>query len=202
MQKRLTVGLTGGIGSGKTTIANLFGELGAAIVDTDLIAHQLTQPDGLAIPAIRDQFGETYITADGALNRARMRELVFTDTHKKLLLESILHPMIRQATELASQTSEGSYLILVIPLLVESGNWRQKLDRIVVVDCYEQTQVQRVMERNQLSEEQVRAIMRAQASRQQRLDAADDVIENNGDLNLAKHQVAILHQQFLALSGK
>ncbi|MFZ6638832.1 dephospho-CoA kinase [Undibacterium sp. TC4M20W] len=195
-----SLGLTGGIGSGKTTIANMLGELGAALIDTDLIAHQLTTPGGLAIPAIRAQFGDAFITADGAMDRAGIRQLVFADTAQKLKLEAILHPLIRTETERAANEATGDYRIFVVPLLVESGNWKQRVDRILVVDCDEETQIKRVMSRNQLSREQVEAIMRNQASRQARLAAADDVIVNNGDLKNISEEVLRLHELYLRLA--
>ncbi|WP_162057695.1 dephospho-CoA kinase [Undibacterium sp. KW1] len=195
-----SLGLTGGIGSGKTTVANMLGELGAALIDTDLIAHQLTTPGGLAIPAIRAQFGDAFITADGAMDRAGIRQLVFADTAQKLKLEAILHPLIRTETERAAAQAKGDYRIFVVPLLVESGNWKQRVDRILVVDCDEETQIKRVMSRNQLSREQVVAIMRNQASRQARLAAADDVIVNNGDLKNISEEVLRLHELYLGLA--
>lgn len=201
MNSRFAIGLTGGIGSGKTTVANYFGELGAALIDTDLIAHQLTQPGGLAMEAIRQSFGAGFVTADGAMDRARMRELVFSEPDKKRQLEAILHPLIRQQTELAASQANGDYLIFVVPLLVESGNWRERVQRIVVVDCEEATQIRRVMQRNQLSEAQVRAIMNHQASRQQRLAAADDVISNEGELYSMHQKVQSLHQHYCQLAA-
>ncbi|MFZ6732784.1 dephospho-CoA kinase [Undibacterium sp. Ji42W] len=195
-----SLGLTGGIGSGKTTVANMLGELGAALIDTDLIAHQLTVPGGLAIPGIRTQFGDEFITADGAMDRAGIRQLVFADTAQKLKLEAILHPLIRTETERAATEARGDYRIFVVPLLVESGNWKQRVDRILVVDCDEETQINRVMSRNQLSREQVEAIMRNQASRQARLAAADDVIVNNGNLENISEEVLRLHELYLRLA--
>lgn len=198
MPARFALGLTGGIGSGKTTIANILGELGAALIDTDVIAHQLTVPGGLAIPAILAQFGYELLTADGAMDRPAMRELVFSDPAQKHKLENILHPLIRQETEQAVSTATGSYLIFVVPLLVESGKWKSRVDRVLVVDCDEETQIQRVMSRNSLNREQVQAIMHNQASRQQRLAAADDVIINQGPLENIRAQVVQLHHQYLA----
>ncbi|MFZ6843941.1 dephospho-CoA kinase [Undibacterium sp. RuTC16W] len=195
-----SLGLTGGIGSGKTTVANMFGELGASLIDTDLIAHQLTMPHGVAIPLIRQQFGDAFIQADGAMDRAKMRELVFADTLAKIKLETILHPLIRQETENAAKQATGTYPIFVVPLLVESGNWKKKVSRILVVDCPERVQVQRVMARNNLNQEQVLAIMHHQASRPQRLAAADDIIVNDGDLDVIREQVAGLHRKYCQLA--
>jgi len=194
------IGLTGGIGSGKTTIANLFQEYGISVIDTDAIAHQLSAPNGLAIPAIRQEFSDAAIAPDGAMDRNWMRELIFSDTGAKQKLERILHPLIRQECEKAAVLATSAYVIFVVPLLVESGNWRQRVNRIAVVDCLEQTQISRVMTRNNLSREQVLAIMRAQVSREQRLAAADDIIVNEGDLSAAKKQVYELHQQWMNLA--
>ena len=200
MAGNFSLGLTGGIGSGKTTIANMFAELGATLIDTDLIAHQLTIPGGLAIPAIREQFGPEFITTDGAMDRATIRHLVFADAEKKHKLEAILHPLIRTETEREAAQAKGDYRIFVVPLLVESGNWKQRVDRILVVDCDEETQISRVMSRNQLSREEAIAIMRNQASRQDRLTAADDVINNDGDLKKIRDEVLRLHQRYLQLA--
>lgn len=200
--RRFSVGLTGGIGSGKTTVANLFAARGAAVIDTDLIAHQLTAPDGAAIPAIRSQFGEAFLTTEGAMDRAKMRDYVFAEPGAKARLESILHPLIRTETERSAQQVQGAYLVFVVPLLVESGSWRQRVSRTLVVDCAEATQVQRVMSRSGLPESQVRAIMAAQATRQQRLAAADDVIDNDGDALALVPQVDRLHALYASLAAK
>lgn len=200
--EKFSLGLTGGIGSGKTTIANAFQALGASLIDTDLIAHALTRNDGLAIPQIREEFGDQAISEDGSMDRARMRALVFNDSAAKLRLEAILHPLIRSQTEQAAASATGDYLIFVVPLLIESGNWKQRVDRILVVDCAEEIQITRVMQRNQLSREQVLAIMRNQASRQERLAAADDVILNQDGLHLIKPQILALHQTYLNMSAQ
>ncbi len=200
--EKFSLGLTGGIGSGKTTIANAFQALGASLIDTDLIAHALTRKDGLAIPQIREEFGDQAISEDGSMDRARMRALVFNDSTAKLRLEAILHPLIRSQTEQAAASATGDYLIFVVPLLIESGNWKQRVDRILVVDCAEEIQITRVMQRNQLSREQVLAIMRNQASRQERLAAADDVILNQDGLHLIKPQILALHQTYLNMSAQ
>ena len=197
---RFSVGLTGGIGSGKTTVANLFAERGAAVIDTDQIAHQLTIAGGAAIPAIRAQFGVDFITADGAMDRAKMRGHVFADSAAKQHLEAILHPLIRTETERAAVQARGAYLMFVVPLLVESGSWRNRVSRILVVDCPEQLQLARVMNRNGLSQQQVQAIMAAQVTRAARLSAADDVIVNESGEATLKPQVDRLHALYLALS--
>lgn len=194
------MGLTGGIGSGKTTVADMFAARGAAIIDTDQIAHALTRPDGLAIPEIRAQFGEGFLTPDGAMDRARMRAHVFSEPAAKARLESILHPLIRSETERAAQHAQGDYLMFVVPLLVESGTWQQRVSRVLVVDCTEQTQIRRVMFRSGLPEAQVRAIMAAQATRTERLAAADDVIDNDGDALALLPQVDRLHALYLSLA--
>ncbi|MBC7656889.1 MAG: dephospho-CoA kinase [Frankiaceae bacterium] len=200
MAARFAVGLTGGIGCGKSTVADLFAERGAALVDTDVIAHQLTAPGGAAMPALLQAFGPGYATPDGAMDRARMRDLVFADPGARTRLEAILHPMIRTATATAALAATGPYVIYVVPLLVESGNWRGRVQRILAIDCRESTQIARVMARNGLPEAQVKAIMAAQASRQQRLDAADDVIDNDAGLDALLPQVERLHQFYLALA--
>ncbi|MFZ6772074.1 dephospho-CoA kinase [Undibacterium sp. SXout7W] len=201
MSTAFSLGLTGGIGSGKTTVANIFAKLGATIIDTDEIAHQLTAPGGKAIPQILAEFGADSINADGAMNRVTMRERVFTDITQKQKLEQILHPLIRQETELAASKADGDYTIFVVPLLVESGNWKNRVSRVLVVDCDENTQIQRVISRNGLTETQVRAIMQAQASRQQRLAAADDVIVNEGDISSIQTKINQLHQNYRRLAG-
>ena len=198
---RFSVGLTGGIGSGKSTVADLFASYGAAIVDTDLIAHQLTAPDGLAIPPIRTAFGDAFIAADGALDRAKMRAAVYNDPAQKKQLEAILHPLIRLETERVASEVHGAYVIFVVPLLVESGTWVQRVSRVLVVDCPEETQRQRVMQRSGLSEDQVRAIMANQVPRATRLAAAHDVILNDGDPVRLPAAVDRLHAQYLALAA-
>jgi dephospho-CoA kinase len=195
-----SVGLTGGIGSGKTTVANLFAERGASIIDTDQIAHQLTMPGGSAIPAIEAEFGPHFIASTGALDRARMREFIFSDPTAKQRLESILHPLIRAACEKEAKEANGAYLMFVVPLLIESGNWRSRVSRILVVDCPEQQQLVRVMDRNGFSEGQVRAIMTAQASREDRLKAADDIVVNEGDTAALMPQVERLHALYSELA--
>jgi dephospho-CoA kinase len=198
--RRFSVGLTGGIGSGKSTVADLFGERGAAVIDTDLIAHALTAPGGLAMPAIVAAFGPDFVSASGALDRVRMRTLAFTEPAAKKQLEAILHPMIRVETERATQAAGGAYLLYVVPLLVESGSWRARVDRVLVVDCPEALQVARVMRRNAMREDEVRAIMAAQASRAQRLAAADDVIVNDTDAAHLLPQVERLHAQYCEMA--
>jgi dephospho-CoA kinase len=197
MGSRFSVGLTGGIGCGKSTVADLFAERGASLVDTDVLAHQLTAPGGAAMPALLHEFGAQFATPDGAMDRTRMRDLVFADPGARGRLEAILHPMIRAATTAAALAATGPYVIYVVPLLVESGNWRARVQRILAIDCKESTQVARVMARSHLPEAQVKAIMAAQATRQQRLDAADDVIDNDAGIDALLPQVDRLHALYL-----
>jgi len=197
-----TVGLTGGIGCGKTTVADLFAARGASIVDTDQIAHALTAPHGAAMPALLDEFGAGFATPDGALDRAKMRALVFADPGARARLEAILHPRIREATAAAALLATGPYVIFVVPLLIESGTWRERVTRILAIDCPEATQVARVMARNGLDEAQVRAIMAAQVSRAERLAAADDVILNDAGVDALLPQVERLHAEYLAEAAR
>lgn len=200
MPARFTVGLTGGIGSGKSLVANMFADRGASIVDTDQIAHSLTGTNGAAMPDILAEFGSQMADSHGAMDRARMRDLVFREPLAKRRLEAILHPMIRDATLAAAASASGAYVILAIPLLVESGTWKERVNRVLVIDCPEAIQVARVMARNGLAEDQVRAIMAAQVPRAVRLAAADDVIDNGGRIESLTPQVDRLHdfyQQYL-----
>lgn len=200
--KGFSVGLTGGIGSGKTVVAELFAARGVAVVDTDHIARRLTASGGIAIAAIRAQFGNAFFTPAGAMDRAKMRETVFTNPAAKKQLESILHPLIRSETEQAGLLARGAYLMLVIPLLVETETWKQQTSRVLVVDCTEQQQVMRVMQRNALTKAQVHAIMATQASREARLAAADDVIVNEGERGALLPQIDRLHALYSSLAKK
>jgi dephospho-CoA kinase len=196
------VGLTGGIGSGKSAVTERFAALGAGIVDTDLIAHQLTAPGGRALPALRAAFGDGVVGRNGAMDRAAMRDRVFADPAARARLEGILHPLIWAAAEdQVAALGAAPYVLLVVPLLVESGAYRGRCQRVCVVDCPEAIQVERVMRRSGLPADQVRAIMAAQASRQQRLAVADDVVDNGGDLASLERQVAALHRRYLELAG-
>jgi dephospho-CoA kinase len=194
------VGLTGGIGSGKSAAATLFEQLGAAVVDTDAIAHELTAPGGAAIAPIRAAFGDEVIDARGALDRAAMRRKVFADAQAKARLEAIIHPMIRAEADRRCAAA-APYVVLVVPLLVESGGYRSRVQRIAVVDCPEEVQVVRVMSRSGLSAEEARAIMAAQVGRDQRLAAADDIIDNGGDLSALRPQVEALHRRYLEMAA-
>ena len=199
------VGLTGGIGSGKSAVAARFADLGIAVVDTDAIAHELTGAGGAAMPAIAAAFGPAVVSAAGALDRAAMRRLAFADAGVRQRLEGILHPMIRhEALARCEQalSQHSPYVILAVPLLVESGAYRQYVRRVLVVDCDEAVQEQRVMARSGLAADEVRRIMSAQAARAERRAAADDIIDNNGDLAALIPQVEALHNRYLAASEK
>jgi dephospho-CoA kinase len=200
--KRFVVGLTGGIGSGKSLIADSFAERGVTIVDTDVIAHALTGPDGAAMPAIEAQFGRDFLTSDGSLARASMRKHAFTDTEAKSKLEAILHPLIRLTAEQLVAQAAGVYAMVVVPLLIESGVWRERVSRILAVDCPESLQIARVMQRSGLPEAEVRAILAQQASRQERLATAHDVIVNDGALAAVLPQIDRLHLLYLGLAGE
>ncbi|HEY2605926.1 dephospho-CoA kinase [Paraburkholderia sp. RL18-103-BIB-C] len=196
------VGLTGGIGSGKSTVADLFAAHGVPLVDTDLIAHHITAPHGMAMPQIAAEFGAAFVAADGSLDRARMRELVFSDDGARKRLEAITHPLIRAETNREQREAQGPYVIVVVPLLVESGSWKGRVNRVLTVDCSVETQISRVMSRNGFGRDQVLAIIARQATREARLAAADDVIDNdNAPLDALKVQVDAQHRAYLSLAG-
>jgi len=196
------LGLTGGIGSGKTQVANLLADLGASVIDTDLIAHQLTAAGGRAIEPIQKAFGDEVIEASGALNRARMRELVFAEPARRAELEAILHPLIGQTARQEAEQAVGLYVVFVVPLLVESGRWRRQIDRLCVVDCDQETQIERVQARSGIELVTIQRILAAQATREQRLAVADDVIDNSKTVSLEalKKQVLVLHQGWCNLA--
>jgi dephospho-CoA kinase len=196
------VGLTGGIGSGKSAATDHFARLGANVVDTDLIAHALTAPAGAAIEAIRAAFGDAMVAPDGSLDRAAMRALAFRETDARHRLEAILHPLIRAESARQCLAATGPYVILAVPLLIEAGGYRDRCDRICVVDCPETLQIERVRARSGLADEQVRAIIGAQATRAQRLAAADDVIDNADTLPSLHAQVERLHARYLAAAAR
>lgn len=199
---RFVVGLTGGIGSGKSTVADLFAELGAGVVDTDRIAHDLTASGGAALQTITRRFGAQYLTEDGALDRKRMRGLVFSNLTAKTELEAILHPMIRAESARQIDESDSPYVVLVVPLLFETRGSRDQIQRVLVVDCDEQTQIDRVVRRSGLQADEVRAIIAAQAPRTHRLAGADDVIHNDTDVAGLRAQVAPLHRKYLELAAR
>lgn len=198
----LVIALTGGIGSGKSTVADILAELGADVIDTDAIAHRLTAPGEAGAVEIGRQFGSEFLRADGALDRERMREHVFSDITARKKLEAILHPMIRTAVDAAMEAACGSYTVLVVPLLVETGAYQGLVKRTLVVDCSETAQMERVRERNQLPEETIQNIMASQASRAARLARADDVIVNDGDLATLRNRALETHRRYLRLAEK
>jgi dephospho-CoA kinase len=197
---RFCVGLTGGIGCGKSQATGMFAALRADIVDTDAIAHELTAPDGLAMDAIAKAFGSDYVRANGSLDRDRMRELVFSDPAAKTRLEAIIHPMIRAESRRRVEESTAPYVVLVVPLLLETGAYRDMVNRVLVVDCEEAQQIARTMARSGLTEEAVRRIMAAQLPRAQRLEQADDVLLNDADIQSLRSQVEALHKRYLELA--
>ena len=202
-----TVGLTGGIGSGKTTVARRLAALGAAVVDTDEISRELTGAGGAAMAALREAFGERFVSAEGALDRAAMRALAFEDPRARARLEAILHPAIRAEAERALAAARGPYAVLVVPLLFETsglpgqGGLRSRVDRTLVVDCPEEAQVERTARRSGLASADVRAIMDAQWPRWRRLQAADDVVWNGGEAAALDAQCEALDARYRALAG-
>ncbi len=198
-RKLFCVGLTGGIGSGKTTVAKLFEQHGVFIIDTDEIAHQLTQAGGEAMNSIRDIFGEGYIAEDGSLNRVKMRGLIFSDVQAKRKLEAVLHPLIlAHAQKQLPPAGSVSYVVMVVPLLLESAEFLRLVQRVLVVDCDEQQQIERVVQRSQLNANEVRAIMAQQMQRELRLSRANDVIYNNHDMANLARQVEVLHRVYFS----
>jgi dephospho-CoA kinase len=200
-----TIALTGGIGSGKSSAARVFRELGATVIDADAIAHDLTGPGGAAITPLLSVFGDACIDSHGALDRPRMRNLAFAEPAVRRNLEAILHPLIRAESERRAKAAQGPYTVLMIPLLVESDSFqsegRARFQRILVVDCPEEVQIERTIERSNLPEAGVRAIMATQASRAQRLAAADDVVDNSGSPEALCAQIERLHQHYLDLAS-
>lgn len=196
----LVIGLTGGIGCGKSSVARIFAALGAAVIDTDEIAHRLTARGAPTLAAIIEQFGSSYQLPDGNLDRARLRKRVFSDHAAKEKLETLLHPLIKQQVVSEMAEAQGPYLVLVIPLFFETGAYRDLVDRVLVVDCDENQQISRTMSRSRLSAEDVRTVMAHQAPRAERIKQADDILSNQGNhANLEEH-VKELHQHYLALA--
>jgi len=194
------VALTGGIASGKSTVADLFAALGVPVIDTDVIARQVVEPGQPALAEIAATFGPDVLDDDGRLDRRRMRERIFTDPDAKRRLEAILHPAIRAEMERQSMAAQGPYQVLVIPLLTEGGR-RDHVDRVLLVDVPEELQIQRLMMRDGVSHEQAQASLNAQATRAQRLALADDVIRNTGRVDGLRTQVAELHGKYLRLAA-
>jgi len=197
----LVVGLTGGIGSGKSAAADAFARLGATVVDTDAIAHELTAPGGAAIAEVARQFGKAFVDASGAMDRKRMRDLVFNDAEEKQRLEALLHPMIRAESQRRVAAAAGPYVVLVVPLLIESAGYRERVGRVLVVDCPEALQLARVRQRSGLSDVEVKRVIASQIQRERRLAAADDVIDNSGTIAALQQQVRRLHDKYLALAA-
>ncbi|MCK7580235.1 MAG: dephospho-CoA kinase [Chromatiales bacterium] len=195
----LRIGLTGGIGSGKSTVARLFSVLGIAVIDADEITHRLMSPGGAAVSAILREFGDV-LADDGGVDRGRLGGIVFEQPQQRRRLEALLHPMIRADMERAARHAQTPYCILVIPLLVETAQ-QGMVDRVLVVDADEGAQIERVRARDQRDDAAIRSILAAQASRGQRLAAADDVISNRGDLDDLRDQVDALHRRYLALAA-
>jgi dephospho-CoA kinase len=196
------VGLTGGIGCGKSTVAELFAGHGAGIIDTDAIAHRLTQSGGEAIAPISTAFGKEYIADEGALDRAKMRQLIFTDAFAKQRLELILHPLIlAQAKVQLGQLQTKPYVVVVVPLLPESPAFRKLVQRVLVVDCDEKTQIARIIERSRMGETEIRNIIAQQTPRAERLCLADDVIHNDAGVGNLAEQVNVLHRQYSGMQN-
>jgi dephospho-CoA kinase len=194
----LVIGLTGGIGSGKSTVARLFTQHGVAVLDTDQVARQVVAPGAPALAEIRDSFGAEVLTANGELDRRAMRERVFRDPQAREKLEAITHPRIRDQVRQWLAQQNGDYCIVIIPLLLEKG-WTELIDRILVVDVPEALQLERTIQRDGMNRDQVEAIMATQVSRQTRLDAADDIIHNDGDITALRARVDALHEKYLGL---
>ena len=195
----IVIGLTGGIGSGKSTVADLFAAQGVAVVDTDLIAHDLTGPAGAAMPEILAAFGDSVRQPNGGLDRVAMRRQVFADPQVRQQLEGILHPRIRSEAERRCRLATTPYVLLVVPLLIESGAYRDRVRRVLVVDCDEATQVARVVARSGLSPDEVRRIIATQLARAERLAVADDVIVNMAGVAALEPQVLAMHERYLRL---
>ena len=196
-----TVALTGGIGSGKSTVADEFAHLGVTVIDADIIARQVVEPGTPALLAIAERFGPQMLNDDGCLNRRRLRERIFAHSEDKAWLNALLHPLIQQETRRQMQASTSPYLLWVVPLLVEN-RLTDKADRVLVVDVPKETQIERTMRRDGVSREHAEHILAAQATREQRLAAADDVIENMGSADAVASHVARLHDKYLMLASQ
>lgn len=196
----LTIGLTGGIGSGKSSVSRLFEERGVTVIDSDIIARHVVAPGSPGLTAVVEAFGTGILRKDGTLDRAAMRDMVFRNSQTRHRLESLLHPMIWAEIDLEKSKAGTPYCMLVIPLLVESGGARGRVDRVLVVDCAASTQLERAGRRDGASPLQIQAIMDAQATREQRLAVADDVIDNEGAMDTLPAQVEALHQRYLRMA--
>ena len=196
----MRIGLTGGIASGKSTVADMFAALDIAIIDTDLIAREIVAPGEPALDEIRHEFGDSVFDDEGNLDRSAMRQIIFADPDAKARLESIMHPRIQAVTYERAASAGGRYQIIAVPLLTQSPI-RDFVDRVLVVDCDEKTQIRRLVARDNESEGQARRMLAAQASRDERLEIADDVIRNDGDLEATLQQVQTLHHRYLAMTS-
>jgi dephospho-CoA kinase len=201
MSTRLRIGLTGGIASGKSTVAQRFAELGVPVIDADESARVVVAPGSPGLAEVVSKFGKDLLTADGALDRRSLRNLIFSDPGRRRELEAILHPLIRADMEHRASIASGPYLVMAIPLLIESGR-REGVDRVLVVDVDEELQLKRVMERDGGTMEQAKAILAAQASRAARLEVADDVVPNVGSLSELRHGVDQLHRRYVDLARR
>jgi dephospho-CoA kinase len=199
MSRPLRVALTGGIASGKSTVATLFAELGVPVIDTDVIAREVVEPGQPALAQVVAAFGPGILDADGRLDRRRMRERIFSDPQARRTLESILHPAIRARMDTHSREAGGEYQLLVIPLLAEGGR-RDHVDRVIVVDVAPEIQLERLTRRDDVSRESAEAALRAQATREARLAMADDVVTNAGSIEDLKARVAELHRKYLEVA--
>ncbi|MBU0594413.1 MAG: dephospho-CoA kinase [Gammaproteobacteria bacterium] len=197
----LVIGLTGGVGCGKSAVADLFTEQGISIIDTDLIARQLTSAGEPSLAVIANTFGTDFLLPDGELNRSRLRHLIFSTPEAKKKLEAILHPMIRDEVRRRLALAQSPYVIVAVPLLLENGTYREMVQRVLVVDCSETQQVERVIARNGLNKAEVRAIMAHQLAPQERLRQADDVVDNHGSRSALRSQVEHLHQRYIKLAA-
>ena len=200
MSKPLRIGLTGGIASGKSLVADLFADLGVTVIDTDIIARTVVEPGQPALEEIQQAFGNDVLNDDGSLDRAVMRQLIFADDDARQQLEAILHPRIGQETLRQADAAQGAYIIIVVPLLANSA-LRHSVDRILVIDCDETTQIERLLARDAESEEQAKRILAAQASRSERLAMADDVIENDSTIEQVASAVSAINDRYIALAN-
>lgn len=194
------VGLTGGIGSGKSSVASFFEKYDVTVIDADVISRQLSQKNQPAFIHIRQTFGDSYLDENGDLNRAKLREKIFADANAKLQLEQILHPLIRSQISSQIASCNTPYALIVVPLLLENSHYRAMVQRVLVIDCDETTQITRTMKRSHMSAEEVRAIMATQLPRIERLKYADDILENNGGLDSLNQQVVALHHHYLKMA--
>lgn len=196
----LRIGLTGGIASGKSLVATMFVECGASLVDTDVIAREVVAPDTHGLAAVKAEFGDAIVTADGNLDRRKLRSIVFADPVKRARLEAILHPLIRERTLEAMQTAPGPYVVVAVPLLVET-NFRALVDRVLVVICERRQQIDRLVQRDHIDRDEAIAMIEAQIDPRSRLEHADDIVDNSSTIENTRQQVHELHERYLALTG-